>query len=143
MVKLPALKSTDKWLLLEREDKIRYFKNRFSVFLLVFSFLLPILVLIDSIIEGIWKQVVLVILAAGITGSLIIELTPIPEVAMLITSLGTYLYVLYYNITRINNSLTVLRKKGWKLLSTSNQRTLKSAKSQWEAEGFIQKKTKN
>ena len=140
---MPLLKSSDKWLLLEKEDKVRYFKNRFSFVLLIFSFFFPILILIDAIIEGIWKQVVLAMLAAGFVGALIIELTPKPEVAMLIPYLGMYVYVLYYNITRIKNSLNVLQKKGWKLLSSSNERTLKLAKLHWEEEGFIQRNTKN
>ena len=81
-------------------------------------------------------------LAAGIIGSLIYELTPKPEVAIFYY-FGIYVYVLYYNITRIENSLNVLHNKGWKVLSSSNERTLKLAKLHWEKEGFIQRNTKN
>lgn len=117
-----------KWVLLNKDDNFRHFKNRLNVFTFAISFFIPIVVLIDALFNRLWRQVFEWILVLGL--------------AFLSAGLGYYVpiiivncYWLYYNLNRVKICYAKLQNDGWEAVAYSNEKALKDAIKQWQEDG--------
>ena len=140
-----SIMSQEKWLLLNKKDEFRYFKNSFNIYILIITALFPIAIIIDAIFNRLWRQLIYFALAFFIFVIILSALqTLVYEYGDPSYGSPRFLYFIalpislyWYHSGRVKWCYLKLSREGWKQISSSSERSLKKAIAQWESEGFI------